>query len=131
MDGKYRFPLSFIVGFAANVAMVFYVYLVEEGGPISIQQGGNWLEMLNEVPQTILIYIVAVFMPYFMIWSKCRESAKYRLASNLMLVTTSICCLLLIIVEATLSKELVVDIGWVLLWAIALFFLLVPARLDN
>ena len=122
-----RYPVSWLAGLIFNVALVFYVYLVVEGGPDSVRHGADWPTILNEIPQMILIVLVAVFLPYLMLWFKCKEKGStISPPGRLMLVTTVCSALVIISAQATLTMELALDIGWVFLWVIAVYFILIP-----
>jgi hypothetical protein len=120
-NSNYALPL--LAGFILNIGLVIYVYLLVEGGPVA----GNWLEILNEVPQTILIFIVAIFLPYFMLWSRRKKiSSTLFLAGCLMLTTTAASCLVIASANEALTKEMTMDIGWLALWGIAVYFVIIP-----
>jgi hypothetical protein len=89
----------------------------------------DWLGILNEVPQTIVMILVGILMPYVMVWSKCRAHvARLMLACRAMLVTSVLNCALIMMLQAAVSKEIALDIGWVILWGIAMYFVLIPPR---
>lgn len=120
---------SLLAGFILNITLLIYVYFMVEGGPVSIQQGGDWIAILNEVPQTILVFLVAVFMPYLMAWSRCKENVDLIfMASTIMLATTVISCVVIITAQHALTKELTLDIGWLTLWGTAFYFALIPQK---
>lgn len=121
--------MRLLAGFVLNITLLIYVYFVVEGGPVAIQQGGELLAILNELPQTILIFLLAVFMPYFMVWSKCKEaSVEISQASAVMLATTVISCVVVASAKQALTKELALDIGWMFLFGTAVYFVLVSPR---
>jgi hypothetical protein len=119
-------------GFILNIALVIYVYFVVEGGSPAINQGADWPTILNEIPQTLLIIAIAIFVPYIMVWSRNKRNAAIAsLAGKIMLATTSLCAVLLFSVHETLSKELVLDMSWVLLWSASIYFTLRPRASDE
>ena len=121
-----------LAGFMLNIALLIYVYFVVEGGPVAIHQGGDWMAILNEVPQTIVIFMVAVFMPYIMVWSRCKEnSAVISLAGTVMLAPTVIACVVIASAQQALTKELTLDISWLILWGIAVYFVLIPQKSSS
>jgi hypothetical protein len=61
---------SLLIGFIVNIALVIYVYFVVESGSATLKPDLNWLTILNELPQTVVTIIVAVLLPYIMIWVK-------------------------------------------------------------
>ncbi|MEQ1915327.1 MAG: hypothetical protein ABL856_01220 [Gallionella sp.] len=63
-------PLSWIVGLTLNTVLVFYVNIMVEGGPNSLKGRADWPTILNEVPQSILIVLVAVLLPYLMLLTR-------------------------------------------------------------
>ncbi len=129
MSKIFNHAVQLLAGFMLNVALLIYVYFVVEGGPVAIQQGGDWVAILNEVPQTIVIFIVAVFMPYIMVWSRCKEnSAAISLAGTVMLTPTVIACVVIVSAQQALTKELTLDISWLILWGIAVYFVLIPQK---
>lgn len=121
-----------LAGLALNIALIIYVYLIVEGGPVSVQQSGGWLAILNEVPMTILFFLAAVFKPYLMVWSRYRKSSEVIvLAGTVMLTTTAIACLIIILSEKTLTKDLTLYINWALLWGASAYFVLIPQRTST
>lgn len=121
--------ISLLAGFILNIALLIYVYFLVGGGPVSIQQGGDWIAILNEVPQIILIFMVAVFMPYLMVWSRCKENSDLiSLAGKVMLATTLISCAVIITAQHALTQELALDISWLILWSTAFYFALIPQK---
>ncbi len=118
-----------LAGFILNIALVIYVYFAVEGGSPAINQGADWPTILNEIPQTLLIIAIAIFMPYIMVWSRrSKNNATTSQAEKIMLATTSLCAVLLFSVQETLSKELVLDMSWVVLWSVAVYFVLMPQK---
>jgi hypothetical protein len=121
-----------LAGFILNIALVIYVYFVVEGGSPAINQGADWPTILNEIPQTLLIIAIAIFMPYLMVWSRNKRNAAIAAqAGKIMLATTSLCAALLFSAHETLSKELVLDMSWVLLWSVSIYFVLMPHASDE
>lgn len=120
-------PLSWMLGLALNTLLVFYVHIMVEGGPDSLKGGTDWPTILNDVPQTILIVLVAVLMPYMMLHYKRKaKRASITIASRVMLATTMCGGVLILVSQTMLTKELTLDIGWVFLWVIAIYFVLIP-----
>ena len=120
-------PLSWMIGLGLNTVLVFYVNIMVEGGPNSLKGGADWPTILNEVPQSILIVLVAVLMPYLMLHYKRKaKRTSITLASRVMLVTTAAASILIVASSTMLVKELTLDIGWVFLWVIAVYFVLIP-----
>ena len=126
------FKARLLAGFALNMVLLSYVYFGVEGGPVSIQQGGGWEAILNELPQTILIFMVAVLMPYIMVWSRCKKNtAVISLASTVMLASTVISCVLIVLAHKPVIKELTLDLSWVILWGTSVYFVLMPQRFSQ
>lgn len=120
-------PLSWMIGLALNAVLVFYVNIMVEGGPNSLKGGADWPTILNEVPQSILIVLVAVLMPYLMLHYKRKAKRTSILsASRVMMASTAIAAVLILFSSSMLVKELTLDIGWVFLWVIAVYFVLIP-----
>lgn len=121
-----------LAGLALNVALIIYVYFVVDGGPASVQQGGDWMAILNEVPITLLFFLAAVFKPYLMVWSKCRNNSDVILpAGTVMLITTTIACLIIILAGQAVTKDLALYINWALLWGASAYFVLTPQRTTS
>ncbi len=120
-------PLSWILGLALNTVLVFYVHIMVEGGPDSLKGGTDWPTILNDVPQTILIVLVAVLMPYMMLHYKRKaKRASITVASRVMMATTMCSGVLILVSKTMLTKELTLDISWVFLWVISVYFVLIP-----
>jgi hypothetical protein len=118
-----------LAGFILNIILVIYAYFIVEGGSAAINQGADWPTILNEIPQTLMIIGIAIFMPYIMVWSRCRKNISIAaLAGKIMLATTLLSAVLLFIVQQALSKELILDMSWVVLWSIAVYFILMPQQ---
>jgi ABC-type glycerol-3-phosphate transport system permease component len=106
-------PLSWMLGLALNTLLVFYVHIMVEGGPDSLKGGTDWPTILNDVPQTLLIVLVAVLMPYMMLHYKRKaKRASITVASRVMLATTMCGGVLILVSQTMLTKELTLDIGW-------------------
>lgn len=119
--------IAFFSGFMINIALLLYVYFAVEGGSAALKQGGDWVAILNEIPETVVTIIVAVVLPYLMIWTKFKDHRnKLSSASKTMLTTTLISGTVILFSHQTLTKELSIDIGWVILWFTAFYFLMVP-----
>lgn len=115
----------FFIGFMINVMLSLYVYFDVEGGPASIKQG-DWVAMLNEIPQTLVTIIVAIVLPYLMLWAKHKDdTGKVSSAGKVMLVTTLISAAIILLSHNPLAKELSMDIGRVILWFTAFYFMMV------
>lgn len=120
-------PLSWMLGLALNSVLVFYVQIIVKGGPDSLKGGADWPTLLNEVPQTILIILVAVLMPYMMLHFKRKAKlTSIIVASRFMLATTVCASVLIFAAQSMLTKELTLDIGWALLWVSSFYFVLIP-----
>jgi hypothetical protein len=121
-----------MAGLLINIALVFYVYFFVEGGSTAIRQGGGWVAILNEIPQTLVTIAVAVILPYFMIWNKFKHKINVLLsAGSVMLATTLISGLVIVFSHLALTKELSIDIGWVILWFSAFYFYMLPSHTDR
>lgn len=120
-------PVSWLSGLTLNAILVFYVNIWVEGGPSSLKGAADWPTILNEVPQSILIVLVAVLMPYLMLHYKRKaKRSPITSASHLMLATTVAAAVLIFVTGNMMVKELTLDIGWVFLWVIAVYFVLIP-----
>ncbi|MDD4978761.1 MAG: hypothetical protein PHI29_09025 [Gallionella sp.] len=125
-------PLSWIVGLTLNTVLVFYVNIMVEGGPNSLKGGADWPTILNEVPQSILIVLVAVLLPYLMLHYKRKaKRTSITLASRVMMASTAVAAVLIFASSTMLVKELTLDIGWVFLWVIAVYFVLIPENMRD
>lgn len=125
-------PLSWIVGLTLNTVLVFYVNIIVEGGPNSLKGGADWPTILNEVPQSVLVVLVAVLMPYLMLHYKRKaKRTSITLASRVMMVSTAVAAVLIFASSTMLVKELTLDIGWVFLWVIAVYFVLIPENMRD
>jgi len=112
-----------------NLALLSYVYFAVEGGPAALRSGGSWEAVLNEVPQTVLIAVFSIFLPYFMVWSKCKRQAScLKTAADMMLVTTMLFGIAIMLASTPLAKELLLDISWVVLWFTGLYFVLLSPK---
>lgn len=126
MSRNFRYPVSLLSGLILNIGLVAYVYFVVEGGPVALKQGGDWPAILNEIPQTVLIFSLAILLPYWMVWS--RRMADFAWLSRVgraMLAETLVCAALVASFHEALYKELTMDIGWVMLWGVASYFVLI------
>lgn len=120
-------PPSWMLGFALNTVLVFYVNIMVEGGPNSLKGGADWPTILNEVPQSVLIVLVAVLMPYLMLHYKRKaKRTSITLASRVMMVSSVVAAVLIFSSNTMMVKELTLDISWVFLWVIAVYFVLIP-----
>lgn len=120
-------PLTWSLGLGLNAILVFYVNIMVEGGPNSLKGGADWPTILNEVPQSLLIVLVAVLVPYLMLHFKRKaKRTSIRLGSRVMLVSTVLAAALIFASSSMLVQELTLDIGWVMLWVIAVYFVLIP-----
>ena len=118
-----------LAGLALNIVLIIYVYFIVEGGPVSVQQSGDWVAILNEVPMTLLLFLAAVFKPYLMIWSRCRKNRDViSFAGTVMLATTAIAGLIIILAGNILTKDLALYLNWALLWGASAYFVLTPQR---
>lgn len=118
-----------LAGIALNVALMIHVYFIVDGGPASMQQGGNLMAVLNEVPMTILFFLASVFKPYLMVWSRCRGNSDIILsAGTVMFSTTAIACLIVSLAGKPVIKDLTLYINWAFLWAASAYFALTPQR---
>lgn len=116
----------FFIGFIVNIVLVLYVYFAVEGGPASMRQGGDWVAILNEIPETLVTIIVAIALPYLMIWTRSKNERDITAsAGKAMLATTLISAAAIILSRNSMAKELSMDIGWVILWFTAFYFLMV------
>ncbi|MGC2166162.1 MAG: hypothetical protein WA632_09135 [Gallionella sp.] len=123
----FDFKLIIVVGLALNIALTIYVYFIVDGGPVSLKQGGDWTEILNEIPMVVLFYLAGVVKPYLMIWSKCRENPDIILkASTVMLVTTAIATMLIMFASTPLAKDLTLYSNWALLWGTSAYYVVTP-----
>lgn len=129
MSKIFNHAVQLLAGFMLNVALLIHVYFVVGGGPVAIQQGADWVAILNEVSQTIVIFIVAVFMPYIMVWSRYKENpTATSLAGTAMLTPTVVACVVVVSAQQALTKELALDISWLILWGIAVYFVLIHQK---
>lgn len=120
--------IPFFAGLLINILLVFYVYFFVEGGPIALQQGGDWVAVMNEVPQTVLIIIAGILLPYYMVWNKRKSSpAIIATAGYVMLGVTLCSALVIVLASAAMIKEVTMDISWVILWFTAVYFMMAPA----
>ena len=132
MPRKFYYHAPLLLGFSLNIVMFIYVYFVVEGGPAATREGFDWLAIFNEVPQTILIVLIGIFSPYFMLWAKFRnKSSRILIAGSVMLATTVISCLLVSIIQIAVYREIMMDVSWVILWAIAVNFILSPQEAQS
>ena len=121
-----------LAGLLLNVALMIYVYFIVDGGPASVQQSGDWMAILNEVPITLLFFLAAVFKPYLMVWSKCKKNISIALSAGAtMFATTAIACLIIFIAKQAMIKDLTMYINWALLWGASAYFVLVPQRVSS
>lgn len=121
-------PLLF-VGLFLNIALMIYVYFLKNGGPASLQQGGDWLAIWNEVPMTFLFFLAAIIKPYLMVWARCRKNFDLIFqAGAVMLFTTAPACLIAILAQQALTRDLTMYINWALLWGASTYFALIPQR---
>ena len=125
-------PPSWLIGLVLNTVLVFYVNIMVEGGPNSLKGGADWPTILNEVPQSVLIVLVAVLMPYLMLHYKRKaKRTSITLASRVMMATTAAASILIFASSSMLVKELTLDISWVFLWVIAVYFVLIPENIRD
>lgn len=111
--------IAFFSGFIFNIALTLYV----KGGSIALQLNGDWLHLLNELPETLATLIVAVILPYVMVRSRSRN--KLISAGNTMLFTTLISGTVILFAHTALAHILSLYIGWVILWFTAFYFMMV------
>lgn len=124
-----KVTLAFFAGLIINVALVCYVYFFVEGGPVALQQGGDWMAVLNEVPQTVLITIAGILLPYYMVWNKLRRNpSRLKTASQVMLAVTISAAAVIVFAHAAMIREVAMDISWVILWFTAVYFMMAPDR---
>lgn len=127
MNNGNKNPWSWRLGLALNTILVCYVHIVVEGGPDSLKGDADWPTILNEIPQTVLIVLVAVFMPYFLLhYKRMAKHTAIATGSRVMLITTCLAAVLIFASHSILTKELTLDISWVILWITALYFVLKP-----
>jgi hypothetical protein len=116
-------------GLFMNVALFVYVYFKVDGGPASVQQGGGWSAIFNEIPITFLFFLASVFKPYFMVWSKCRKDfAAITSAALVMLATTAVASLIAFLAEQVVTKDIVLYVNWAFLWGASAYFVLMRPR---
>jgi len=122
-----RNPWSWRLGLALNTILVFYVHIIVEGGPDSLKGDADWPTIFNEIPQTVLIIVVAVLMPYLLMhYKRTAKHTSIATGSKVMLTTTCLAAVLIFASHTMLTKELTLDISWVILWITALYFVLIP-----
>jgi len=132
MKLMFNFKSLLLAGLALNVALIIYVYFMVDGGPVSVQQGGDWMAILNEVPMTVLFFLAGVFKPYLMVWSKCRKNSDLILqAGTVMFTTTAIACLISFVADIKMAKDMALYINWALLWAASAYFVLLPRQTSS
>lgn len=128
----FNYKSLLLTGLALNIFIIIYIYFIVDGGPVSVQQGGDWMAILNEVPMTILFFLAGVFKPYLMVWSRCRKNFDViSLAGTLMLTTTLIAFFIIIYSEKALTKDLALYLNWALLWGASAYFVLTPQRISS
>ena len=121
-----------LAGLLLNVVLMIYVYFIVDGGPASVQQSGDWMAILNEVPITLLFFLAAVFKPYLMVWSKCKKNISIALSAGAtMFTTTAIACIIIFLTKQAMIKDLTMYINWALLWGASAYFVLVPQRVSS
>lgn len=120
-------PWSWRLGLALNTLLVFYVHIIVEGGPDSLKGDADWPTILNDIPQAVLIVLVAVLMPYLLLhYKRIAKHASITTSSRVMLATTGVAAVLIFASHTMLTKELTLDISWVILWVTAVYFALIP-----
>lgn len=119
-----------LAGLVLNIALMIYVYFMVNGGPASMRQSGNWLEILNEVPLTILFFLAAILKPYLMVWWRCKKNVEViSWAGMVMLATTAVACLIIFfLAEKPVMKDVTLYVNWVFLWGASTYFALIPQR---
>ena len=110
--------IAFFSGLLLNIALALYV----KGGSIALQLNGDWLQLLNELPETVATLIVAVILPYVMVRARSRN--KLLSAGNTMLFTTLISAAIILFAHTGLTRILSLYIGWVILWFTAFYFMM-------
>ena len=116
-------------GLALNFVLLVYVYFIVDGGPTSVQQGGDWLEVLNEVPISIVFFLAAILKPFLMVWWRCRKNVDViTFAGTVMLAITVIACVIAWVAGTPMVKDLAMYISWVFLWAASAYFVLIPQQ---
>ena len=128
----FNFKLIILAGLALNIAITIYVYFLVDGGPVSLKQGGDWTEILNEVPMVVLFYLAGVLKPYLMVWSKCRQNPDIiSMAGTVMLATTVIASLIIILAATPLTKDMTLYSNWALLWGASAYYVLTRQRTSS
>jgi|APCry1669189101_1035198.scaffolds.fasta_scaffold00597_6 hypothetical protein len=114
----------FFSGLVVNAVLELYVYFWVDGGPTLLKSGGDWVAILNEIPGDLVTFVVTIVLPYLMIWAQ-HDPAKVSSAGKAMLATTLLSAMVIIVSDHSLVKVLAMDIGWVVLWFTAFYFLMV------
>jgi len=128
----FNFKLMILAGLALNIAITIYVYFLVDGGPVSFKQGGDWVEILNEVPMVVLFYSAGVLKPYLMVWSNCRKNPDtISMAGAVMLATTAIASLIIILAATPITKDVTLYSNWALLWGASAYYVLTHKRTTS
>lgn len=118
-----------LAGLILNVVLMYYIYFIVDGGPVALRQGGDWAAILSEVPLTLVFFLAAVFKPYLMVWSRCRNNPSVaRSAGGVMLATTLLAGLAIMLAGQPIAKDLALYINWALLWSASAYYVLLPQR---